>query len=49
MLEAHYTKEVALNYATINLRENNCLRAHLWTAQILLVQSVCMRLQKQPF
>lgn len=49
MFEAHYAKEVALNYASINLRETNCLRAHLWTAPILLVQSVCMQMPKQLF
>ena len=43
MLEAHYAKEVVLNYAPINLRETDYLLAHLGTAPILLVQSVCMR------
>ena len=49
MLEAHYAKEVVLNYATINLRETDYLHAYLWTARILLVQSVCMRMPKQLF
>ena len=49
MLEAHYAKEVVLNYATINLRETDYLLAHLWTAPILLVQSVFMRMPKQLF
>ena len=48
MLEAHNAREVELNYATINLREANYLP---WMAplDILLVQSVCMRMPKQLF